>query len=370
MFLHRVIILGCFTALLAYGSSAQLPSPTGEIASKKMIKGWLNSGDPRLVAWGAHDVLATSDPELTADLLLLASQWQPIGRSGEEQRSSGRMDERDAMAEVIDTLIQMKVAVPASTLQTLAPDFGPEVSVLLSRMPVEEAGPVAFEFYRMEKQNGSELEYVSAALLALHPEPGFAQDLLAKITVHAEVKIVLPGQGDYGGGGTAGDCLGGVTFARPDWPLIGQHRVFKDDREGGFLIVAGIDPIYAKREELYQYAGRMGCSLYLGYEERRRLIAEMLSISPGQLPWDVYEETTIEFQSPEQLNSSLLIFVEEEQGKFRATAAALVNRDLMTDSEVLQSLPQLKLELVDRRGEGATPLTNLPNLPPRVGWSR
>jgi hypothetical protein len=57
------------------------------------------------------------------------------------------------MAAVVDTLIQMRVLVPAETLRSLAPDFGNVVAVLLSRMPISEAVPVAFDFYRAEVFN-------------------------------------------------------------------------------------------------------------------------------------------------------------------------------------------------------------------------
>jgi hypothetical protein len=57
-------------------------------------------------------------------LLLLASQWQPLspqidGKSPQPHLSREQMDERDAMAAVLDTFIQLKVTVPADSLRNL-----------------------------------------------------------------------------------------------------------------------------------------------------------------------------------------------------------------------------------------------------------
>jgi hypothetical protein len=53
--------------------------------------------------------------------------------------------------------------------------------------------PLAFGFYRAEENHAYGLQYVSAALLAQHPPPGFAADLLGKTNVHATVFAILPG---------------------------------------------------------------------------------------------------------------------------------------------------------------------------------
>jgi hypothetical protein len=76
--LQRLLRLGCGAVALTPCSRAQTPSESGALPSKKTIVGWLRSGDPRLVAWGAHDALVTRDQDLIPELLSLASQWQPL----------------------------------------------------------------------------------------------------------------------------------------------------------------------------------------------------------------------------------------------------------------------------------------------------
>jgi hypothetical protein len=287
-----------------------------------------------------------------------------------EGQSSEETDERDAMAAVVDALIQMKAPVPADTLRGLAPDFGNEVAVLLSRMPAEEAAPLRFELYRLPGPNTDGLQYVSASLLALHPAPGFAADLLTHLYVRATVYAVLPGAPEFGSG-VAGDCFSEYQAPRKDWPVTGQYGLSQHKGDGATLLVAGIDPIYATREQSTHYLGgscrRPG--VHLGPEQRRRLIAEMLSTSPDEIPWQTSLETRIEFQSLPQFDSALMAFVEEQQRKFRTTTAELVAHDLLTPAEAEQSLPQLELTLNDRRGAEAVPIPDLTDLPQHVKWA-
>jgi hypothetical protein len=389
--LGRSLRSACLAAGLAACSLAQAPSPAAKLPPEKTVRSWLLSEEPRLVAWGAHYALVERNRRLIPDLLNLASRWQPLSQrasQGSSQRtsqqtsggldgsfniegqSSEETDERDAMAAVVDALIQMKAPVPADTLRGLAPDFGNEVAVLLSRMPAEEAAPLRFELYRLPGPNTDGLQYVSASLLALHPAPGFAADLLTHLYVRATVYAVLPGAPEFGSG-VAGDCFSEYQAPRKDWPVTGQYGLSQHKGDGATLLVAGIDPIYATREQSTHYLGG-SCRIpgvHLGPEQRRRLIAEMLSTSPDEIPWQTSLETRIEFQSLPQFDSALMAFVEEQQRKFRTTTAELVADDLLTPAEAEQSLPQLELTLNDRRGAEAVPIPDLTDLPPHVKWA-
>src|ERR1700722_4496497 len=155
--MHRLLSVGYLTAALAASSFAQTPPAAAELPSEKTVEGWLRSGEPRLVAWGAHDTLLAGKRNLIPTPPPLASRWQTLSRQAFDPRvpdaslldglSLAQADQRDAMAAVLDTLIQMKVPVPADTLRSLAPDFGNDVAVFLSRMPTDEAGPLSFDFY-------------------------------------------------------------------------------------------------------------------------------------------------------------------------------------------------------------------------------
>jgi hypothetical protein len=274
------------------------------------------------------------------------------------------------MAAVLDALIQLNAPVPADTLRNLAPDFESAVAVLLARMPIGESGPLSLDFYHSPPKPDSPLQYVSAALQALHPGSDFAGELFADINVQATVSVILPG-GDRLGRGFGGSCASFSEPDRYDWPLTGRYELSGVRSEGASVIVTGIDSIYVTRVESTRYLGN-GCGmsggLYLGPEQRRRLIAEMLNVSPEEIPWETNPQTTIEFGSREQFNGALLAFVQEQQHMYRATAEALEARKLLAPSEVLHSLPLLKLNLSDERAEVAAPLPKDANLPDRVEW--
>jgi hypothetical protein len=379
----RLLCVGCLAATLVPRASAQMPSATNALPPESTLESWLSSEDPRLVAWGAHDVLVARDSNLTPQLVTLASRWQPLSLQTSDNSpyvnlSSEQKDQRDAMAAVLDALIQMNVALPTDTLRNLAPDFGNDVAILLSRMPEEESGALSFDFYRSPPVRDFSLQYVSAALLALHPPAGFAADLLSSISVQANVLVVLPGSEQFGGG-EGGSSFGGVPGRpRENWPMTGQYQLTKQKSDGASLVVAGIDPIYALRSESTHFLPESSSiGMYLGPEQRLRLIAEMLGVPREEIHWHTMVSTTIEFQSPEQYERELLVLVEEERAKHRATAAALADRNLLSLAEAEQSLPDLKLKIRDRRGEGALPniegvlppSLDPPNLPARVEWS-
>jgi hypothetical protein len=352
---------------------AQVPpsAPSSKVPSFKTIDAWLHSDDQRLVAWGAHDALVTRDRHFVSQLLTLASQWQPISTESDEERlkriSQEQKDQRDAMAAVVDALIQMNVSVPADTVRALAPDFGNAAAILLTRMPADDAEPLALDFYRTPSRCDHGLQYVSAVLLAQRPPEGFAADLLKSITVRAEVFVKLPGAPDFGTG-SSGSYLAEQTVPRKDWPTTGQYRLSKEKSDKAVLVVSGVDPIYATREQATTYLSDVCRSLYLATNDRHRLIASMLDISPDSMPWQTQMQTTIEFVSKEQFDFALRRFIDDLEEKYRTTAYALAARSLISAAEVGQALPKMQLVISDMRGTGQNPIVELANLPPNVEW--
>ena len=221
-------------------------------------------------------------------------------------------------------------------------------------MPIEKSGPLSLEFYRSLLKPGLSLQYVSAALLALHPRSGFAAKLLGDTTVQAKVVVIRPG--DEGlGFGSIGDCFGSAEPEQEGWPKIGQYKLSTQLGEGAFILVGGVEPIYVTRVESARYLGNdCGMSgMYLGREQRRAFIAEMLGISPEEIPWETDVQRNIEFTSLGQFTAALLAFIEEQQQMYRHTAEALQARGLLAASEVPQSLPQIELDLTDARCAGS-----------------
>ncbi len=372
----RVLSISCLAAVLGGMGSAQTAYPTAGMTAKKTIESRLRSGDARLEAWGAHDALAADDRTLIPDLVELADKWEPLARETPstdlpDGLTQEQQDDRDAMASVLDALIQMRGSLSADTLRNLAPDFGNDVAILLSRLPAEEASPLALELYHSPPEHSRNLQYVSASLLALHPVPGFAADLLSNIAVWARVVAVLPGTAT-GFGGSYGTCATRAPAVHEGWPAIGQYALSKEKGADSWQIVAGIDPIYARRELYTRYLVEDPCATHtgmnLGAEQRLRLIAEMLKVAPDAIGWKTSPSIDIGYESAQQFEQSVRAFIAEQQGKQRATLAALAERDLATADEAEQSLPLLEIHLFDMRGAKNEPIEKLANLPPRVEW--
>jgi hypothetical protein len=375
-FLRRLLCLGFTASLLALVIRPQTRPDVIASPAEKATREWLHSGEPRLVAWGAHDALVSRNPYLVPDLLAVASEWQLLSSQRPcdwacPELSPELKEQRLAMASVLDALIQMNVAVPVDSLRSLAPDFGNAVAVLLARLPGDESAALRLEFYRSRPGQAYGLQYVCAAVLAMHPNAEFAEDLLGNTMVEARIFVMLPDSEGIGIG-SAGSWASSAEEPRENWPKIGQYKLSKEKTDGAFVVVGGIDPIYASREEASRYLGdgpRMAIDVVLGPEERRRLIAELLGAKPEEIPWKTSAETTIRYETMEQFKIDLLAFVAEQEQKYRQTAEALEARDLLAGSEVLQSLPQLELKLVDVRGKDAEPFPKEMGLPDRVKWS-
>lgn len=355
--LHRLFCVGFVAALFAPYCQAQARSDTGRSTDDSSPGGWLEKEDPKMIAWRAHDAMVTHDTTTVPELRSLASRWQPLVPQPISADSAAReftiiqKEERDAMTVVVDALIQLNALVPADTLRNLAPDFQSAVAVILVRMPAEQSGPLSQEFFRSAKA-GYTLQYVSAALLALHPPSGFAGKLLGDIRVQARVVAVTPGGPGTGWGVSGGSCFQASEPERDDWPKIGQYKLLLQPSEGASLLVGGAEPIYVSRVESSHYLGS-GCGggsgLYLGRKERRALIAKMLGVPAEQISWEADLQKDIEFRSLGQFTGELLAFVEEQQAMYRETAQALEARGLLAHSEIQQSLPRLELNLEDAR---------------------
>jgi hypothetical protein len=360
---------------VSHTSTAQQATYPTQATVVAKIEGLLESDDPRQIAWGAHYAYTVKDTALTPDLLAVANHWQALPEQSRDDPyrtdlTPEQLDRRDAMAAILDALIHRDAPVPADTLRKLAPGFPNEAAVLLSRLPAAASQSLSFEIFLDPPPRGYSLQYVSTALLANSPPPGFAAHLLSSIEITAELFVVLPDSPGVGYG-SAGCC--GLTLKqapREDWPAFGTYAINKHPGADSSLLLSVIDPIYANRSESTHYQS-FGCGDFtLTPEDRRRFIAHMLQIQPEAVAWKTSISHTITYHSPQQFDFDLRSFITEQQDQYRSTAQALAEHHLMTDSDAGQSLPVLALRLHDMRGEGGAALAEPSPLPPRVTLAR
>jgi hypothetical protein len=199
------------------------------------------------------------------------------------------------MSAILDALLQMNSHLPVETLRALAPSFDNEVAVFLSRMPAEDTSKLRMEFFEDEHLTSSRT--ASAALLALHPAPGFAQELMHEIEVTAVVTVVSPW---LSGGIAVGSSSCGVgcgLVVDPNWPPVALHQVSTEKTKNAVAIVDGIVPIYYSRL-MKMNASHSGCGargVWLSNEMRHQLAAELSGLSSDTLAWELRPKTTITF---------------------------------------------------------------------------
>lgn len=371
-FLFALFILPASIRICA----AQQSIPFADPPPVSMIESWLLSDDPRQVAWGAHYAALSKQPALQRDLRLVADQWQPLSAydpdsSNPVKLTGEQLDRRDAMAAVLDALIQANVAVSADTLAKVAPDFENYTAILLSRLSPEESQGLSFELYRRPPLNGPSLQYVSAALLARNPPPGFAADLFGGIKVQAHIFIVLPNAPGYGFGSSGSFLSNGPQKPREDWPNFGVYALSKQKARGAFQVLSTPDPVYAIRTaETNRYANDFGKGLYLSAEDRRRFLAYMLKVPPESIDWKTVLSESFVFRSEAQFEYDLKAWIDGIEEQYRATAVALEAEGLITAQEEEDARPSLALHWDDMRSEGYEPIPDLKFLPPRVTWTR
>lgn len=373
----RIPTIGLFLAVAATGysqrpaHSSQIPSPTG-------VANLLLSDDPRQTAWGAHYAIASRDPALDNDLLSIAADWRPLPQPqpgdlpAKTRLTDEQLDRRDAMAAVLDALIQKNIQVPADTLSLLAPDFENYVAILLARLPLDQSQDLAFDLYRHPADpDGRTLQYISAALLAQNSPPGYAADLFSGIHVHAVVFIMPAGfSGGYGIGSSGCRLGSGLAAPRIDWPYFGIYSLLRQYSPGEFPVLAKPDPLYASRMvRTNRYPGA-GSGTSLIPEDRRRFLSYMLGVDPESISWKTELNENMTFSSEPQFESDLRFFIDSLEDQYRATAYALEEKGLIAAEEEPNARPLLDIHWFDQRGEGYAALASPSALPPHVTWTK
>ena len=198
MFRSRLILI----AMVSLAAVANGLAQDGEISinsnvSSDQIKVWLESGDSRLVAWGAYfasksNYVVNDDVYVTIMARTLARRVVPPDGAHVDQNSYESLQiSRRAISEILYALIEKDTTVPAVSLTPIMSDFPTETLILAARLPVEDAAPFLQDWYdervplQTSFQSGYRIKatpfaYVAAMLLAKAPPSGFAASVLAE----------------------------------------------------------------------------------------------------------------------------------------------------------------------------------------------
>jgi hypothetical protein len=350
--------LACYAALVTAISSAQAqfpssnPTPAQVEESMKAqansvnIQAWLESKDPRLIAWGAYFARENNDPAA----LQLAAQLvkRSLEQGGPDLLSPGG-PQYDALSEVLDALIQRRVLLSADMLGYVSRSHPVQTIILLSMLPsAEQTGNLMQWYYGPRPDDGSNhLDRVSAMLLSKSPPPGFAANILASSEERLTVYVVPTIATVHGFGGALGVSCGGYAINRPPggWPDIPSYHLTENDNADidPLLVESGGDRIYWQRSTPGHGFRSCGGVSGLTPKTRHYLLAEMLKQRDEAMSWPTQKVVNIAKESDEQVQRDIGATIQAEQAILLNSVQDFQIRGLITPEEAKTVLPKLSV---------------------------
>lgn len=318
---------------------------------------WLQSDDPRLIAWGSWIARQDHLTKLTPLLLSQLDRYQP---PEEYELQSPRNDRHDALLAVLDALIGLQVNVPPEQASKLYSEF-PSQSLILLIDSNADADSQLLEIFHRAKANWNWL--AAGNVLAKHRTPGFASVVLSRLTLHLTVNVVGPGANGFGIGGTGSECMGGMGAPKPHWPIVGTYRLiqFPDRFRGNpVLLASGETPVFYWRieGEYYNPTDDPG-SCDDGDRDRYRaqFINAWLALTSPHLSLEPYQVKSIEWRGEADYRHDLLALVQEQSQRFeRAVSLLQQSGSGLTAAEAAELKPRLEVLIQDTRQDNSAPL--------------
>jgi hypothetical protein len=323
------------------------------------------------MAWGAYYTQKMQDRALLSELVGATRQWQELPHrdwdhdDGPSEAWDRVSQQQEAEGDVLATLIEMNATLDVDVLRRLAPDFAGPMTVMVARMPPEAVQGLLMEWYHLPVGNDAwyfnhSLQRVAAAMLALHPAPGFVHDLLQETRVRMVVEVTPPGSWGVGQGMSSNCGTGGVIRqTRAGWPPRREYGVRETYaiKDTGAVLIPGIDPIrYGVEGDVASFDPGA-----LSNRRRGRLIAQMLGVKPEQLTWGEHREKYIRYQTDHQYESELNRLIDAEEMGIAASLRSFQEKGLLSEEERQTAWPQVDVVLWDLRGTPVTVALSQPN---------
>ena len=305
MFKLRLALIAVILCALAVAGRAQQVGITVDTKpTPENIQQWLNSGDARMVSWGAYFARENHDADAIAPMLQLVEAWTPPN----DAQDADRRSRTDAMGEVLDALIQQKQPTPLAGLNAIVSSFPRQAMILASRLPLAEATPLLLAWYeKRDSKDDSAIPRIAAMMLAKAPPPGFAASVLAESEVELNVMVEsdwTTGHG-YGSSSTI-DCGDGWGLPSPKgWPPFFDYEIEENSRINHDPVIAdaGGDRITYHRFAMNRNWGSCAYPRSLNAATRHRLLAEMLGLTEKEMEWRIQESGTITWENQGQYMS-------------------------------------------------------------------
>ncbi|WP_263358247.1 hypothetical protein [Acidicapsa ligni] len=353
--------LTIFSVVSVVAHSQIVPSQ----ATNHEINLWLRDGDPRMVAWGATFAAKSGDKDELPVLAALAENYESVPRHEYDARGNyiPRTPEQkqylDSMQAVLDSIIQLHGEVSCEAVVAVVPDFPAQALTLLATMPEPERSQCAADIYETRDKSDQpydwhriahlQMIHMAAAILALHPPPGFTATLLNEATVILKISVTDDDQKDNGpfSSGTCGDSFGLV--AAPGWPqpytyVVEQHWNSQGPAEG--ILIPG-EPAITGRRAL----SNSSCSTLPGFTSVQKVLLarQEASLLPGDPGPGTYQHDTLRYTGRASFLASLSVMITLHEEPFQKLAATLASKSYLTATESATVMPTFAVEVEDQR---------------------
>jgi hypothetical protein len=320
--------------------------PANDEEAARLEKAWLHSKDLRLVAWGAYLAGNESRRELIPDL---------IERTG---LNDSRWDSNGAATLVLDALIHLKAQVPVERSMGLLHSFSFDQMrlILVSRVADNTA---ALQQILKETGGIATVNWLATAdLLALHPPPGFAAQMLAALQPSLTANIVddqTPPVSGQGGGQSCGDR--GPAPVTIGWPPI---RFYGISTKGDTPLAAGAHPVFYYEAQLDQGEPYFSCIPYgREYEMPRGIASDLAKMKLDDFPLRHEATAIIHYIDAASYPEQIRMVLQKANDDFERVISAYLRDGLMTQSEA----GELKLAVGEMDLRGAPHAPPLPKRP-------
>ncbi len=333
---------------------AQEPEITPQTpVNSEILHQWLQSGDPRRIAWAADFAQKTHDARTLSEMPALLEHWTiPQG----DDLSEAEQDQRLAAMAVLDALIQQKLDTPIPVIRAIARSFPDQAAILISRVPLNESGATLGQWMNgaTGAWDGRALARVATMMWA---QVGNAGSIAAPYTAFVgsvvsaaedELRVSIrsaDNAGSTGGSAACGDWLGGA--ARAGWPAVFKYALVENDPDPRAELVVELegDRIQYQRTDTRQGGGTCHAIEWLDSTTRHRIIAYWLGIKPVKMKWQPTVEKTIVWTDKTAYERQLGALTEAEHAKLHATAVALNARGLLQADQVNNVSPRLVVKI-------------------------
>jgi hypothetical protein len=327
---------------MASAVPAQQPLITPETpVTSSILHQWLQSGDPRLIAWAADFARRTHDTNVLSEMPKLIEHWNlpQFSGTGESQAA-----QRRAAIALLDALIQENVQVPISIIRVVAESFPSQALILIGRMPLAESREAldGWTYGARGSWGAPLLARVASMMLAKEPDSNFVTRVVAASEEHLFVSITSGGVGSGSGGGSCGDSFG--TSLSPGWPQVYRYELLENGASVHSPPIVDLDDDRIGFLRVAENAGWGSCGdgvEALNPVTRHRLIAHWMGVQDEDMPWKLRDQISIVWTNKADYERQLGAVIESHIQELQATVETLRQRGFLTESDAETTAPRL-----------------------------